>query len=70
MKKILFWLLLPVTYCAYVLFVCLEAVSYSIVEGCYLLEKWCFGVPDGMRYIGSGRYSSWSEEGKDETKGI
>lgn len=68
MKKILFWLLLPLTACVYILFGCLEWISSSIMEGCHLLEKWCFGVPEGMRYIGGGWYSSWKEVGKDENR--
>lgn len=56
MKKVLFWLLFPLTCLFFILGTIMEGFGERLVEFCHLWEKWCCGVPEGMEYIGGVWY--------------
>lgn len=56
MKKVLFWVLFPLTCLIFLLGVITEGFGERLTEFCHLWEKWCYGTPRGMKYIGGGWY--------------
>lgn len=61
MKKVLFWITFPLTIFIFILSTILEGFGSRCVEFCHLWEKWCYGVPEGMKYIGGGWYKGIDE---------